>query len=107
MKRARRAETDAVRRAVAYIRESTEVQGRGYSPDGQRQAIARYAQDHGFELIDEYISTSRPVGKLTSVPRRSMPAATPPGSRPARRGPGSLTLASGTSGISAPPAAPS
>jgi hypothetical protein len=41
------------RRAVAYIRESTEEQGRGYSPDGQRQAIARYAEDYGLELIDE------------------------------------------------------
>jgi site-specific DNA recombinase len=43
------------RRAVAYIRESTEEQGRGYSPDGQRQAIARYATDHGLALGDEYL----------------------------------------------------
>jgi site-specific DNA recombinase len=43
------------KRAVAYIRESTEEQGKGYSPDGQRQAIARYAVDHGLELLDEYL----------------------------------------------------
>ena len=43
------------RRAVAYIRESTEEQGRGYSPDGQRQAIGRYAEGHNLELIDEYL----------------------------------------------------
>ena len=43
------------RRAAAYIRESTEEQGRGYSPDGQRQAIARYAAEHGMQLVEEYI----------------------------------------------------
>jgi site-specific DNA recombinase len=43
------------KRAVAYIRESTEEQGKGYSPDGQRQAIACYAADHGLELLDEYL----------------------------------------------------
>ena len=46
---------EAARRAVAYVRESTEEQGRGYSPDGQRQAIARYAEQHGFDLMDEYL----------------------------------------------------
>jgi site-specific DNA recombinase len=43
------------KRAVAYVRESTEEQGRGYSPDGQRQAIARYAADHSLELVKEYL----------------------------------------------------
>ena len=42
-------------RAVAYIRESTEEQGRGYSPEGQRQAISRYASEHGLALLDEYL----------------------------------------------------
>jgi site-specific DNA recombinase len=45
----------APRRAVAYIRESTEEQGKGYSPDGQRQAIGRYAAEHELELLDEYL----------------------------------------------------
>jgi site-specific DNA recombinase len=45
----------AARRAVAYIRESTEEQGKGYSPDGQRQAIARYASEHGLALRGEYV----------------------------------------------------
>ncbi len=43
------------RRAVDYIRESTEEQGKGYSPDGQRQAIARYADEHALELLDDYL----------------------------------------------------
>lgn len=43
------------RRAVAYVRESTEEPGKGFSPEGQRQAIASYAREHGFELLDEYM----------------------------------------------------
>ena len=59
------------RRAVAYVRESTEEQGRGYSPDGQRQAIARYAEDHGLELIDEYLDfeTGRAADKRPGFQR--------------------------------------
>jgi site-specific DNA recombinase len=48
-------ELQSRRRAASYIRESTEEQGRGYSPDGQRQAIARYATDHNLQLVEEYI----------------------------------------------------
>jgi hypothetical protein len=44
------AEPEQTRRAAAYIRKSTEEQGRGYSPDGQRQAVARYAGEHGMTL---------------------------------------------------------
>lgn len=59
------------RRAVAYVRESTEEQGRGYSPDGQRQAIARYAEDHAFELVDEYLDfeTGRAADKRPGFQR--------------------------------------
>ena len=59
------------RRAVAYIRESTEEQGRGYSPDGQRQAIGRYAEDHGLDLVDEYLDfeTGRVVDKRPGFQR--------------------------------------
>jgi site-specific DNA recombinase len=46
---------EQARRAAAYIRESTEEQGRGYSPAGQRQAISRYAADHSMTLVEEYI----------------------------------------------------
>jgi len=49
------AEAMARRRAVAYVRESTEEQGKGFLPDGQRQAIARYAEEHGLSLVDEYL----------------------------------------------------
>jgi hypothetical protein len=33
------------------VRESTEEQGKGFSPEGQRQAIASYAREHGFDLL--------------------------------------------------------
>lgn len=58
-------------RAVAYIRESTEEQGRGYSPDGQRQAIARYAADHGMRLVEEYLDfeTGRLADKRSGFQR--------------------------------------
>jgi DNA invertase Pin-like site-specific DNA recombinase len=61
----------AARRAVAYIRESTEEQERGYSPDGQRQAIARYADEHGLELVEEYLDfeTGREADKRAGFQR--------------------------------------
>ncbi len=41
-------------RAVAYIRESTEEQGQGFSPDAQRQAIAKFAAENDLDLVGEY-----------------------------------------------------
>ena len=63
--------TEQMRRAVAYIRESTEEQGRGYSPDGQRQAISRYAEEHGMELVEEYLDfeTGRQADKRAGFQR--------------------------------------
>jgi DNA invertase Pin-like site-specific DNA recombinase len=64
-------QAEQARRAVAYIRESTEEQGRGYSPDGQRQAIARYAADNGMRLVEEYLDfeTGRAVEKRSGFQR--------------------------------------
>src|ERR1700686_290315 len=64
-------EQEKVRRAVAYVRESTEEQGRGYSPDGQRQAIARYATDHAMQLVEEYLDfeTGRTADKRPGFQR--------------------------------------
>jgi DNA invertase Pin-like site-specific DNA recombinase len=45
---------DRPQRAAAYIRESTEEQGQGFSPDAQRQAIANFAPENDLELIGEY-----------------------------------------------------
>ncbi len=45
---------DSPQRAVAYIRESTEEQGQGFSPDAQRESIRRFAPDNNLELIGEY-----------------------------------------------------
>jgi site-specific DNA recombinase len=41
-------------RAVAYVRESTEEQGQGFSPDAQRQTIAKFAAENDLDLIGEY-----------------------------------------------------
>src|SRR5436189_291144 len=41
-------------RAVAYVRESTEEQGQGFSPDAQREAIRTFAAEHNLELTGEY-----------------------------------------------------
>ncbi|MGO9320535.1 MAG: recombinase family protein [Solirubrobacteraceae bacterium] len=41
-------------RAVAYIRESTEEQGQGFSPDAQREGIRRFAPENNLELTGEY-----------------------------------------------------
>jgi DNA invertase Pin-like site-specific DNA recombinase len=46
--------TDSPTRAAAYVRESTEEQGQGFSPDAQRQAIAAFAAENTLELIGEY-----------------------------------------------------
>lgn len=41
-------------RAAAYIRESTEEQGQGFSPDAQREAIRRFAEENDLDLTAEY-----------------------------------------------------
>jgi DNA invertase Pin-like site-specific DNA recombinase len=43
-------------RAVAYVRESTEEQGKGFSPDAQREAIRRFADANELELelVEDY-----------------------------------------------------
>ena len=41
-------------RAVAYVRESTEEQGKGFSPDAQREAIRRFAAENDLELVEDY-----------------------------------------------------
>jgi site-specific DNA recombinase len=45
---------DAPLRAVAYIRESTEEQGKGFSPDAQRERIREFAPENDLQLIAEY-----------------------------------------------------
>jgi site-specific DNA recombinase len=41
-------------RAALYIRESTERQAEGYSPDMQEKALRRYAQEKGMEVVAVY-----------------------------------------------------
>ncbi|HYZ77688.1 MAG TPA: recombinase family protein [Gaiellaceae bacterium] len=45
---------DSAPRAVAYIRESTEEQGQGFSPDAQREAIRKFAAENNLQLVGEY-----------------------------------------------------
>jgi DNA invertase Pin-like site-specific DNA recombinase len=44
----------APRRAAAYVRESTEEQGQGFSPDAQREAIRKFATENKLQLVAEY-----------------------------------------------------
>jgi site-specific DNA recombinase len=46
--------TETPLRAVSYIRESTEEQGQGFSPDAQRERIREFAPENDLELIGEY-----------------------------------------------------
>ena len=46
--------TTVKQRAVAYVRESTEEQGQGFSPDAQREGIRRFAPENNLELVGEY-----------------------------------------------------
>lgn len=45
---------DRQQRAAAYVRESTEEQGQGFSPDAQREGIRRFAPENNLELVGEY-----------------------------------------------------
>jgi site-specific DNA recombinase len=45
---------DSPKRAVAYVRESTEEQGEGFSPGAQRETIRKFAVENGLELVGEY-----------------------------------------------------
>jgi DNA invertase Pin-like site-specific DNA recombinase len=46
--------TTRKQRAVAYVRESTEEQGQGFSPDAQRETIRKFAAENDLELVGEY-----------------------------------------------------
>ncbi len=49
--------------AIAYIRVSTQKQGRsGLGLDGQREAIRQFTEREGFELIEEYVEVETGKG---------------------------------------------
>ena len=52
--KAPRAAEQPKQRAAAYVRESTEEQGQGFSPDAQREAIRRFAAENELELVEQY-----------------------------------------------------
>ena len=43
-----------LKKGVGYIRESTEEQDKGFSPDNQKRTIQDYANKNGIEIIDWY-----------------------------------------------------
>ena len=45
----------ALKPAAGYLRESTEEQGQGWSPDVQRKAISQWAAEHGYFIVDWYV----------------------------------------------------
>ena len=59
-------------RAAAYVRESTEEQGQGFSPDAQREAIRRFAEENDLDW-------SRSTRTSTRAGRRPTPAPTSSG----------------------------
>ncbi len=56
-------------RAVAYIRESTEEQGQGFSPDAQRERIREFAPENDLQLIGEYCDFHSGWRKSASRPQ--------------------------------------
>jgi retinoid hydroxylase len=47
-------EPESPRRGAAYVRESSEEQGEGFSPGAQRQKIREWAEQAGIEIVAEY-----------------------------------------------------
>lgn len=41
-------------RVVAYVRESTEEQGQGFSPAAQHESIRKFAAENDLDLVGEY-----------------------------------------------------
>ncbi|MEJ0021456.1 MAG: recombinase family protein [Candidatus Doudnabacteria bacterium] len=39
---------------IAYIRESTEEQDKGFSPDNQRRSIEKFASEHNIQIVEWY-----------------------------------------------------
>ncbi len=60
---------DTPLRAVAYIRESTEEQGEGFSPDAQRERIREFAPENDLQLIGEYCDFHSGWRKSASRPQ--------------------------------------
>jgi hypothetical protein len=65
--------TDRMLRAVACVRESTEEQGQGFSPDAQREGIRRFAPENSLELIGEYCDFLLRLGQVRGAPRVPAP----------------------------------
>src|SRR3954469_11643530 len=63
-------------RAVAYLRVSTEKQGKsGLGLDAQRGAVERFAAEHGFELVAEHVEVETGKGSDALERRPQLAAA--------------------------------
>ncbi len=61
-------EAIVAKRGAAYIRESSEEQGQGFSPSAQRQKIHESAQENGIEMVAEYCDLHSAWRKSNSRP---------------------------------------
>src|SRR5438046_8818903 len=74
--RTRRRSVDVPRetkqRAVAYVRESTQEEGHGFSPDAQREAIRQFAAENALAKVresgDVHSGSPRAAGRPASAP---------------------------------------
>jgi DNA invertase Pin-like site-specific DNA recombinase len=63
-------------KAVAYLRVSTEGQGKsGLGIEAQREAVARYATTNGLDVVAEYVETETGKGKNALAKRPELSAA--------------------------------
>ena len=78
--------TGQAMQAVAYIRVSTQGQGRsGLGLEAQREAIARFAEAEGYEVAETFKRSRRARARMRSTAdRSSRPPSRPPGSSRAR-----------------------
>ena len=67
----KRQDTTVARQIVAYLRVSTDRQGKsGVGLDAQREAIARFAEAEGLELLTEHVEVETGKG-ADALDRRS------------------------------------
>lgn len=59
-------EPEIPRRGAAYVRESSEEQGEGFSPGAQRQKIREWAEQAGIEIVAEYCDLQKD-GRVVAV----------------------------------------
>jgi Resolvase, N terminal domain len=71
---------------VSYVRVSTNQQGRsGLGIDAQREALARFARDEGFEIVAEFVEVETGKGSDALIAGRNWRLRSPRRARSAAR----------------------